>query len=127
MEEVTFRGILQEKFRLAITAVGFGLMHLGSLLLVDWTDNSAVNRVLLQTIVATAAGFYLGYVTEREGYSLEKAIALHYWNNVLAMNLSFLKDQGKTLNSTNENDEGGLSLGIGFKPSPSLVLSIELP
>lgn len=78
-EEAFFRGFLNNEFSsrygdgtgLAISSVIFGLAHTGQ----GQTANA---------LQATAAGFYFGWLHQKNGYTTGEGVALHYWFNVLA-------------------------------------------
>lgn len=78
-EEAMFRGFLNNEFSdrygdgrgLAISSAIFGLSHSGA----GQTAN---------VLEATAAGVYLGWLHQRNGFQAAEGAALHYWINVLA-------------------------------------------
>ncbi len=78
-EEAMFRGFLNNEFSdrygdrtgLVISSVVFGLSHTGA----GQTANA---------LQATAAGLYLGWLHQRNGFEAAEGAALHYWINVLA-------------------------------------------
>lgn len=78
-EEAFFRGFLNNEFSsrhgnrngLVISSVIFGLGHTGQ----GQTAN---------ILEATAAGLYLGWLHQRNGFEAGEGVALHYWVNVLA-------------------------------------------
>ncbi len=78
-EEAFFRGFLNNEFSsrygdntgLAVSSVIFGLAHTGQ----GQTANA---------LQATAAGFYFGWLHQKNGYATGEGVALHYWFNVLA-------------------------------------------
>lgn len=78
-EEAFFRGFLDSEFSarlnkpagLAISSAIFGLAHNG-------TGQTAT------TLEATGAGFYLGWLHQRNGFEAGEGVALHYWINMLA-------------------------------------------
>lgn len=78
-EEAMFRGFLNNEFSdrygdgegLVISSVIFGLSHNGK-------GQTAT------PLEATAAGLYLGWVHQRNGFEAGEGAALHYWINVLA-------------------------------------------
>ncbi len=78
-EEAFFRGFLNNEFSsrygdntgLAVSSVIFGLAHTGQ----GQTANA---------LQATAAGFYFGWLHQKNGYTTGEGVALHYWFNVLA-------------------------------------------
>ncbi|MBK1736086.1 hypothetical protein CKO15_12555 [Halorhodospira abdelmalekii] len=77
-EEAFFRGMLNnsfshqwgERWGLAASSVAFGLAHTGE-------------GVSANAAVATAAGFYLGWVHQRNDYQLGESVAIHFWWNVM--------------------------------------------
>jgi CAAX protease family protein len=78
-EEALFRGMLDTDFSdrygdragLIVSSVIFGLSHNGS----GQTANA---------LQATAAGLYLGWLHQRNGFEAAEGAALHYWINVIA-------------------------------------------
>lgn len=78
-EEALFRGFMDNELSdrygdragLIVSSVIFGLSHNGS----------GQTATALQ---ATAAGFYLGWLHQRNGFEAAEGAALHYWINVLA-------------------------------------------
>ena len=78
-EEAFFRGFLNNEFSnrygniagLAISSGIFGLAHTGQ----GQTANA---------LQATGAGFYLGWLHQRNGFEAGEGVAVHYWFNVLA-------------------------------------------
>ena len=78
-EEALFRGFLNNDFSnrygdnagLVTSSAIFGLAHTGQ----GQTAN---------VLQAAAAGLYLGWVQQRNGYAIGEGVALHYWINVLA-------------------------------------------
>ena len=78
-EEAFFRGFLNNEFSdrygngigLGLSSAVFGLAHTGQ----GQTANAWQ---------AAAAGLYLGWVHQRNGFETSEGVALHYWINVLA-------------------------------------------
>ena len=78
-EEAMFRGFMNNEFSdrygnragLLISSLIFGLSHNGSGQTAD-------------ALEATAAGLYLGWLHQRNGFEAAEGAALHYWINVLA-------------------------------------------
>jgi hypothetical protein len=78
-EEAFFRGFLNNEFSsrygdgwgLVTSSAIFGLAHTGQ----GQTANA---------LQATAAGFYFGWLHQKNGYAVGEGAALHYWFNVLA-------------------------------------------
>jgi hypothetical protein len=78
-EEALFRGFLNSEFSdrhgngvgLTISSIIFGLAHSGQ-------GQTAA------PLEAAAAGAYLGWVHQRNGFEAAEGVALHYWINVLA-------------------------------------------
>lgn len=87
-EEAFFRGFLNNELSdrwgdsagLATSSVIFGLAHSGQ----GQTAN---------VLQATAAGLYLGWLHQRNGFGAGEGVALHYWFNVLA-GISAIRDGG---------------------------------
>jgi membrane protease YdiL (CAAX protease family) len=124
-EETLFRGIALERLGLAASSLTFGAMHLGNLLIMDPTSFDDVWSVSIQTLSATAIGFYLGYVTKREGYDLRKAVTLHYWNNVIAFVLPFMINGGGELGMLSQDEpDSSPSKGLVL---PGMTLGVTLP
>lgn len=78
-EEALFRGFLNTEFSdrysnrtgLVVSSLIFGLSHSGQ----GQTANA---------LQATAAGLYLGWLHQRNGFEAGEGAAIHYWVNVLA-------------------------------------------
>jgi hypothetical protein len=78
-EEAFFRGFLNNEFSsrygdgigLGLSSAVFGLAHTGQ----GQTANA---------LQAAAAGLYLGWVHQRNGFEVGEGVAVHYWINVLA-------------------------------------------
>lgn len=78
-EEAFFRGFLNNEFSnrygdgwgVVASSTIFGLAHTGQ----GQTANA---------LQATAAGFYFGWLHQKNGYATGEGVALHYWFNVLA-------------------------------------------
>jgi hypothetical protein len=78
-EEAFFRGFLNNEFSnrygdtigLGLSSAVFGLAHTGQ----GQTANAWQ---------AAAAGLYLGWMHQRNGFQIGEGVALHYWINVLA-------------------------------------------
>lgn len=61
----------------------------------------------------------MGYVTESEGHDIRKAVAMHYWNNVLANVVPFMVNGGGELSflskgKTPSKSLAGLGVTLGF-------------
>ena len=88
-EEAFFRGFLNNEFSnrygdrggLVVSSLVFGLAHTGQ-------GQTAT------ALEATAAGFYLGWLHQRNGFEAGEGVALHYWINVLA-GISAIKNGGR--------------------------------
>ena len=87
-EEIAYRGLSLETAGKAFSSLSFGLAHLGNLLM----PGVSVEGTLLQTLFATAFGFYAADVAERQRYRLERVVTLHFWNNVASMVLGYLSN-----------------------------------
>ena len=78
-EEAFFRGFVNNEFSnrfgdnggLATSSIIFGLAHTGQGQTAD-------------SLEAAAAGLYLGWLHQRNGFEVGEGVALHYWINVLA-------------------------------------------
>ena len=91
-EELAYRGLSLEMNGQVYSSISFGLAHLPNML----TPGISVEGTLLQTLFATAFGFYTSEQVKRRGYNLERMIALHYWHNMLALVLGYLVDPEQT-------------------------------
>ncbi|MCE5250264.1 CPBP family intramembrane metalloprotease [bacterium] len=88
-EEMLFRGILLpsldyrygKRTGLIVSSVVFGSLHL---------FNQDIDRPLYFVTQATAAGFAFGYSVQHDRYRLDKAIAAHFWYNVVSMTTTWL-------------------------------------
>ncbi len=85
-EEIAFRGLSLERGGVFFSSVSFGAAHLPNMLHPDFS----VEDTILQTLTAMAFGFYTSHQVKRGGYMLDRAIALHFWNNVLALTLDYM-------------------------------------
>ncbi len=87
-EEITYRGLQLQTRGVVGSSVRFGLVHLPNALV----PNVSVQDTLWQATFATMFGLYAASVTERDGYDFRKAIAWHFWNNVVAFTLGYLTE-----------------------------------
>jgi hypothetical protein len=87
-EEGFFRGFVNNDLS-ARWGNGWGLA--GSSLLFGLAHNGQGNTA--NTVQATIAGAYLGWVHQRNGFEIGEGVALHYWINVLA-GLSAIRNGG---------------------------------
>lgn len=87
-EEISYRGLQLQNRGVVGSSVRFGLVHLPNALM----PNVSVQDTLWQATFATMFGLYAASVTERNGYDFRKAIAWHFWNNVLAFTLGYLTE-----------------------------------
>jgi len=93
-EEAIWRGLIQNELEydlgrrwgLGLTALLFGAAHV-----IDLQGELDGEGVL----VGTLAGFYLGYLFQREEHRLSKPIAAHFWYNFAAMLTAFALDPRK--------------------------------
>ena len=103
-EEMLFRGILLpaldyrfgKRAGLVTSSAVFGLMHL---------FNSDIERPVYFIGQATAAGFVFGYHVQNNMYRLDKAIAAHFWYNMVSMATTWLMNP----------EENPLGFGIEVK------------
>lgn len=87
-EELAYRGLGLQLSGATHSSLSFGFAHLANMFLPGVT----VEGALLQTLTATAFGFYAADRVQREENGLERMIALHFWNNLLAWVLGYLAD-----------------------------------
>lgn len=87
-EEVAFRGLSLEVNGPVYSSLTFGFSHLGNMIM----PGVSVEDTILQSFFATAFGFYASEQVKRNGYKLNRMVALHFWHNVLAFTLGFLFD-----------------------------------
>ena len=88
-EEMVFRGILLPRLDyqfgkhagLVSSSLVFGLLHL---------FNPGIDKPLYFVSQATAAGFSFGYQVQRNQYRIDKAIAAHFWYNIISMTTTWL-------------------------------------
>jgi hypothetical protein len=85
-EEVAFRGTSLERSGVWVSSVSFGTAHLGNMILPE----VSVEETLLQSLFATGFGVYTAAMTARNDYRLERAVAAHFWNNIIALTLAYL-------------------------------------
>ena len=87
-EELVYRGVGLQVNGPVYSSLSFGFAHLANMLV----PGATVEGTLLQTLFATAFGFYASDKVLRGQDGLERMIALHFWNNVLYTLLKFLAD-----------------------------------
>ncbi len=87
-EELAYRGMSLQVNGFAHSSLSFGFAHLTNMLV----PGATLEGALVQTVFATAFGFYAADRVERGENGLERMIALHFWNNLLSMVLGFLAD-----------------------------------
>ena len=88
-EEMLFRGILLptldyhygKKTGLISSSLVFGLLHL---------TNRDIDRSFYFVSQATLAGFALGKIVQNNDYRLGKAIAAHFWYNIVSLTTTWL-------------------------------------
>ncbi len=85
-EEIVYRGITLQSNGVVGSSLRFGLVHIPNALV----PNTSIQETLWQSVFATMFGLYAGSVTERDGGDFRKAIAWHFWNNVVAFTLGYL-------------------------------------
>jgi len=104
-EECAYRGFVQAEFEesfgktagLYVSSGLFGAAHI--------TDFSN-GRSWANAGFASLAGFYLGWLFQKEGYKLSKPIAAHFWFDVAAFTTLFLIDP--------ENNPLGIKVSFAF-------------
>lgn len=87
-EEIYFRDSMLRSSGLEVSSFAFGSAHLGNIIYPD----RSVSETILQTFSATAFGYYAAFVTKNNHYNIQKAISMHFWNNVLINTLNYLID-----------------------------------
>ncbi len=87
-EELAYRGLDLQVRGTFYSSFSFGFAHLTNMLL----PGTSVEGTLLQTLFATAFGFYAADRVQRAEDGLKRMIALHFWNNLLSMVLGYLAD-----------------------------------
>ncbi len=103
-EEMVFRGMLLPMLDhsfgkttgLVSTSLVFGLLHL---------FNPDIDKPLYFVTQATLAGFVFGYQVQKNDYKLGKAIAAHFWYNMISMTTTWLINP----------KENPLGIGVTFK------------
>ncbi len=87
-EEIAYRGVQLQTRGIVGSSVRFGLVHLPNAVV----PNVSVQDTLWQATFATMFGLYAASVTEHNAYDFRKAIAWHFWNNVVAFTLGYLTE-----------------------------------
>jgi hypothetical protein len=87
-EEVAFRGTSLERTGVWVSSLSFGTAHLGNMVLPE----VSVEEALLQSLFATGFGVYAAAMTVRADYGLQRAVAAHFWHNMIALTLGYLVD-----------------------------------
>lgn len=85
-EEISYRGASLNAYGITGSAVRFGLAHLPNAL----SPNASIQDTVWQSIFATMFGLYADVVTENNDGDFRKAIAWHFWNNVVAFTMSYM-------------------------------------
>jgi membrane protease YdiL (CAAX protease family) len=85
-EEIAYRGVRLAAHGVLGSSVRFGLAHLPNAAV----PNARLQDTAWQSVFATMFGLYAGVVTERNNGDHRKAVAWHFWNNVLAFTLNYL-------------------------------------
>jgi len=94
-EETFFRGFANDAYGVVPASIGFGLAHLANgFIYSQEKENYPWLTAILQSTFAGLFGFYASYVNGQDGYSLQRSVALHYWNNVAAIILDYLATGG---------------------------------
>lgn len=94
-EETLFRGFGNDVYGVVPTSIAFGLSHLANgFVYAQEKDDHPWLKAILQSTFAGLFGFYASYVDAQDGHSLQRSVALHYWNNVAAMILDYLASGG---------------------------------
>jgi membrane protease YdiL (CAAX protease family) len=98
-EEEVFRGVILDRFGPAVSAIGFGAVHLGNILVTVSPSLPALSEpqvagVLQQSAFALCFGVYADMLSADDGNRLRKPVTLHYWNNVVAMIVGYMQGDG---------------------------------
>jgi len=88
-EEYLYRGVQLGATGVARSSISFGMAHLPNMLM----PGVSIEDTLIQTAFAGLFGWYVGQMTVNSNFDLGKAIALHFWNNVIAFTLGYLTEQ----------------------------------
>jgi hypothetical protein len=91
-EEIAFRGLQLETRGTVYSSFSFGLAHLTNMLV----PGASVESTMLQTLFATAFGFYAAERTLDHGYDFRRMVALHFWHNLLSLVLGYLAEPEET-------------------------------
>lgn len=87
-EEIAYRGLSLETSGAVYSSVSFGLAHLPNMLV----PGASVENTLLQTLFASAFGFYTADRVMASDYDFSRMVALHFWHNTLSLVLGYLAD-----------------------------------
>jgi membrane protease YdiL (CAAX protease family) len=104
-EEVAFRGLMQREMHLYTGSLMLAILSQTALFTALHPSNSRV--------AAGLGGLYFGYLTHRFNGNLEQAIAAHFWIDVLAGFIDYLRFR--------------LSYGKDVPWSPNLSIGFGIP
>ncbi len=87
-EEIAYRGLSLETSGEVYSSLSFGLAHITNMLV----PGASVEGTLLQTLFATAFGYYAAQRVMAREYDFSHMVALHFWHNTLSLVLGYLAD-----------------------------------
>lgn len=106
-EELVFRYWLLQETNIHVSSISFGLIHAFNLLNEDDIGQEELIDTSLQVLMTTALGYYLGHITLKNDYNIEKAISVHYWFNTLTYFLHVLSSPGRVSRNTQSSCVNG--------------------
>lgn len=89
LEEIAFRGMVQDRMGVVGQAVYFGANHLLNPFALP---NFSFEEAAQQAAFATLFGLYAGARTEANDGDFRRMIALHFWHNVTTLVLGYMVD-----------------------------------
>jgi membrane protease YdiL (CAAX protease family) len=89
LEEITYRGMLQDRMGVVGSALFFGANHLLNPFALP---NFSFEAAAQQAGFATLFGLYAGSRTEANRGDFRRMIALHFWHNVTSLVLGYMLD-----------------------------------
>lgn len=92
-EEIAMRGILLQRKGLNNSSIQFGFTHMANAI----SPNVSLEKTIWQSLLSTAFGYYSGYMTINNEYDIRKAIAYHFWNNVITQTLNYIEDPDNSM------------------------------
>ncbi len=89
-EELVWRGLMREVFHDPWEALMFGAAHLGNMAVETPFTPSGTTEVILQSLHATAMGFYLDWISDLDSGMLRLPVTVHFWNNFITYLFAFM-------------------------------------